>query len=78
MSSAQRKAERFEEARSHLVATLARDLNASVDEVDQVFAEQFAKLTSQARIQQFVVTLAVRNTRMVMQQHQAATRKLAS
>lgn len=51
------------EAPAHLIAALARDLNASVDEVDRVFREQFAQLCSQARIHQFVVTLAVRNTR---------------
>jgi hypothetical protein len=51
------------EARAHLVAALAHDLNAPVDEVDSVFREQFEQLSSQARIHQFVVTLAVRNTR---------------
>jgi hypothetical protein len=51
------------EARAHLVAALARDLNVSVDEVGGVFREQFEQLSSQARIHQFVVTLAVRNTR---------------
>jgi hypothetical protein len=51
------------EARAHLVVARARDLNASVDEVDGVFREQFERLSSQARIHQFIVALAVRNTR---------------
>lgn len=51
------------EARAHLVAALARDLNVSIDEVDGVFREEFEQLSSQARVHQFVVTLAVRNTR---------------
>jgi hypothetical protein len=74
MLSPDHEANRSEEDRSRVVAALARDLNASVDEVDGVFAEQLAGLSSQARIHHFLVTLAVRNTRMVLRQRHGRDR----
>ena len=51
-----------------IVTTLARDLSASVQEVEEVFREQFARLSSAARLHQFLVTLAVRNTRATLRE----------
>jgi Protein of unknown function (DUF3562) len=53
--------------RGQIVSTLCQQWNVSVDEVDGLYGEELARLSEQARIRQFLVTLAVRNTRMALQ-----------
>lgn len=51
---------------AHVVEALAQRLNASPDQVAGIYKRELARLTAAARIPQFVVTLAVRNTRSIL------------
>ena len=53
---------------AQVVAALAHDLSVPREEVEGIYRGELARLIPQARVGQFVVTLAVRNTRSILRQ----------
>jgi len=63
------------ESASHLqtdhlgaIATLADELKVPVQEVGAIFKSQFDRLAVQARITNYLVVLAMRNTRSILRE----------
>jgi hypothetical protein len=48
------------------IESLAAELHKPIDEVRQTYEQQLARLTSGARIRDFVAVFAVRNTRKTL------------
>lgn len=53
-----------------VIAEIARELNVPLEHVERVFHRELSRLTARARIQQFVPTLAVCNTRRLLRGYQ--------
>ena len=51
---------------AQVVAALAEDLNVTPEQIDGIYRRELSRLATGARIPQFVVTLAVRNTRRIL------------
>lgn len=65
MSSSRKPADRSKE---DAVAALARELDLALEEVRSVYRDQMARLASQARIHDFIGTLARGNTRRILRE----------
>ena len=50
------------------IATLADELKVPVQEVGAIFESQFDRLAAQARITNFLVVLAMQNTRSILRE----------
>ena len=56
---------------AQVLAALAQDLNVAPEQIDGIYRRELSRLTTGARIPQFVVTLAVRNTRRILRRAQS-------
>lgn len=54
----------------HVVAAIADELRIPIDEVHGVYREELRRLDAQARIRQFIPTLAARSTRNLLRGRQ--------
>ena len=50
----------------HLIAALAEQLQVPFEQVDEIYWEQVDRLAADARIQDFLVVLALRNARAIL------------
>ena len=57
--------------RDRVVDAIAQELDLPIDEVDAAYRQELTRLVARARIQQFVPTLAIHNTRKLLRHRRA-------
>jgi uncharacterized protein (DUF2126 family) len=71
MSAAHSKAEPLAD-RDRVLDAIAQELELPIDEVAAAYRQELTRLIARARIQRFVPTLAIRNTRKLLR-HRGAS-----
>jgi hypothetical protein len=71
MSHAKSKPESSPEDAAHLIKALSEELHVPAQQVGEVYCNQLSILAAEARIQDFVGVLALRNARAILRTHTA-------
>jgi Protein of unknown function (DUF3562) len=53
---------------SRVIASLAQKMRVPVEKIEQIYSDEFSKLSAEARIRGFVGVLAIRRTRAILQE----------
>jgi uncharacterized protein (DUF2126 family) len=58
--------------RDRVVDAIAQELDLPIEEVDAAYRQELTRLVARARIQRFVPTLAIHNTRKLLRHRRAS------